>query len=192
MSAAARKRGPGPVLSTETRTAAGIEYTLIRRKVKQMHLRVRRDGTVAVSAWPRASAAEIDRFVAANADWVARAKAARQAESAAEAAPLPDKARAQAQMQAICERYFVLFAGCVAGPLPEICIRDMSSRWGVCNLKRRRITFAQRLVQKPLAAQEYVAMHELCHLLVPNHSALFWAEVAQRMPDWKARRALLR
>ena len=192
MSGSPKKRSPGPVLSTETRTAAGITYTLIRRKVKQMHLRVRRDGTVAVSAWPRASTLEIDRFVAANADWIARAKSVRQKENAADATPLPDKAQAQAQMQAICERFFPLFAGCVPGGLPEICIRDMRSRWGVCNLKRRRITFAQRLVQKPLAAQEYVAMHELCHLLVPNHSALFWAEVSQRMPDWKTRRALLR
>ena len=166
MSAAVKKSSPAP----EARCAAGIEYQLVRRSIKQMHLHVHRNGEVSVSAPLRARAAQAE----------------------AESAPLPDKAEALMQMQAICEGLFPLFADSVPQGLPEICMRDMVSRWGVCNLRRRRITFALRLVQKPLAAQEYVAVHELCHLLVPNHSPLFWAEVEKRMPDWKARRALLR
>lgn len=192
MSATRKTRGPGPVLGTEMRCAAGVEYELVRRRVKQMHLRVRKNGVPAVSAAPRVSAAEADRFVAANTEWIARAQAARAVQAARESEPLPDKAEALLQMQTICERLFPLFAEDISGPLPEITMRDMTSRWGVCNLKRRRITFALRLVQMPLAAQEYVAMHELCHLLVPNHSPLFWAEVSRHMPDWKARRAMLR
>lgn len=188
----AAQKGPGPVLSVEPRCAAGIEYELVRRRVQQMHLRVRKNGTVAVSASPRVRAAEVDRFVAANTGWIAQARAARAAQAARESAPLPDAAAALAQMQAICTRLFPLFESSIPGGLPQITVRDMTSRWGVCNLKRRRITFALRLVQTPLPAQEYVAVHELCHLLVPNHSPLFWAEVERRMPDWKARRALLR
>lgn len=188
MSAAVKKSFPAP----EARCAAGIEYQLVRRSIKQMHLHVHRNGEVSVSAPLRARAAQADRFVAQNTDWIAHAKKARAVQAEAESAPLPDKAEALMQMQAICEGLFPLFADSVPQGLPEICMRDMVSRWGVCNLKRRRITFALRLVQKPLAAQEYVAVHELCHLLVPNHSPLFWAEVEKRMPDWKARRALLR
>ena len=48
------------------------------------------------------------------------------------------------------------------------------------------------LVLAPPAAFEYVLVHELCHLLQPNHSPAFWAEVAQRCPDWSTQRDLLR
>lgn len=186
-----RATGPGPVLSTEIRHAADIEYQAVRRQVQRLHLRVRRDGTVVLSASPRVSGARLDRFVADNAAWVRQAQGLRLAEQQRESLPLPDKDLARAQMQAICLRYWPLFSDQVGGGLPPIKIRHMVSRWGVCNLKKRQITFAQRLVEKPLAAQEYVAVHELCHLLVANHSPQFWAEVERRMPDWKVRRALL-
>ena len=56
----------------------------------------------------------------------------------------------------------------------------------------RQITFALQLYNMPEAAQIYVVVHEYCHFLQPNHSPAFWAEVAKLMPDWKARRDLLK
>ena len=55
-----------------------------------------------------------------------------------------------------------------------------------------QITFALQLYNMPEAAQIYVVVHEYCHFLQPNHSPAFWAEVAKLMPDWKARRDLLK
>ncbi len=68
-------------------------------------------------------------------------------------------------------------------------IRDMKSRWGSCNVRTGKLCFNLRLVQKPPRCLEYVVVHELCHLHVPNHSPRFWALVAAQLPDWKARRA---
>ena len=68
----------------------------------------------------------------------------------------------------------------------------MVSRWGVCAMAKRQITFALQLYNMPPAAQIYVVVHEYCHFLQPNHSPAFWAEVAKLMPDWKARRDLLK
>jgi predicted metal-dependent hydrolase len=48
-----------------------------------------------------------------------------------------------------------------------------------------------RLMQMPAAVFDYVLVHELCHLLVPNHSSRFWREVARALPDFEARRAML-
>ena len=71
-------------------------------------------------------------------------------------------------------------------------LRSMTSRWGVCHMAKRQITFALQLYTMPEAAQIYVVVHEYCHFLQPNHSPAFWAEVAKLLPDWKARRALLK
>ena len=53
-------------------------------------------------------------------------------------------------------------------------------------------TLASRLALQPRAAVEYVIVHEYCHFVHPNHQKEFWALVEQFLPDWKARRALLR
>ena len=57
---------------------------------------------------------------------------------------------------------------------------------------KKQITFALQLYNMPPAAQIYVVVHEYCHFLQANHSPAFWAEVAKLLPDWKARRELLK
>jgi predicted metal-dependent hydrolase len=47
------------------------------------------------------------------------------------------------------------------------------------------------LVQAPAAAFEYVVAHEVAHLLHRNHSAEFWSVLAQTLPDWTDREAML-
>ena len=59
-------------------------------------------------------------------------------------------------------------------------------------MEKKRITLASRLALQPVAAVEYVIVHEYCHFVHPNHQKEFWALVEQFLPDWKARRALLR
>ena len=44
----------------------------------------------------------------------------------------------------------------------------------------------------PRALIDYVAVHELCHLLEANHSASFWQQVRRVMPDFEARRRRLK
>jgi len=68
----------------------------------------------------------------------------------------------------------------------------MTSRWGVCTPGKRQITLALELYNMPEAAQIYVVVHEYCHFLVLDHSPKFWAEVEKILPDWKARRELLK
>lgn len=176
----------------QTRLSAGIAYTLTRRKVKNINLRVRPDGTVAASASPRTPAAAVDAFVAAKADWIRAAQEKMRAQAQQTAAlPLPDKAAALAHFARLSEQVYPAFAHLLGTP-PTIKVRSMTSRWGVCAPAKRQITFALQLYNQPPAAQLYVVVHEYCHFLVPNHSPTFWAEVEKLLPDWKARRRLLR
>lgn len=178
---------------TTMRTAGGIPYELTRRRVKNLNLRVRADGTVAVSAPPRVPLKTVDAFVAGHAEWIGRARrraAGRQ--QARDAAPEPDKARALAYFAALCGRYWPEFAPLCPMGRPAVRVRAMTSRWGSCSLRTNTLTFNTRLMNCPAAAREYVVVHEFCHFAHPDHSPAFWAEVERHMPDWKARRALLR
>ena len=70
-------------------------------------------------------------------------------------------------------------------------VRDMTSRWGSCNTKTKKINLNLQLVHYPLICLEYVILHELCHIRVHGHGADFKALLDRYMPDWKARKKLL-
>ena len=54
----------------QLRSAGGIQYELYRKKIKQLHLRVRDNGTVMVSIPLRTSLEQADAFVCKNAQWI--------------------------------------------------------------------------------------------------------------------------
>lgn len=70
-------------------------------------------------------------------------------------------------------------------------IKSYRSRWGSCHADGR-IYFSWRLIMAPLDVIDYVAAHELCHLLHPNHSAAFWHEVEQLFPAFREQRVWLK
>lgn len=59
-------------------------------------------------------------------------------------------------------------------------------------LRQNRLSFSLYLMAYPEAAIEYVVVHELAHIRHHDHSPAFYREVEAYLPDWRARRALLR
>lgn len=77
-------------------------------------------------------------------------------------------------------------------PYPNLKIRSMKSRWGVCNRKNNNITLNFELFRYPMECLDYVIVHELSHFLVPNHSKEFWSVVEKYYPNYKEVRKKLR
>ncbi len=75
---------------------------------------------------------------------------------------------------------------------PSFRLRLMKSRWGSCNIKTGAMTYNLALLSYPLSCIEYVMVHEFAHLLQPDHSPAYHALMDDLLPDWKARRALLK
>lgn len=175
----------------QLRETNGVIYHLVRRSVKNINLRVREDGTVWVSAPSRVGVEQLDRFVAGRADWIRKAKEnyARRA-SLGEALTVLSRSECQRRLQAALDRVYPLVED--AGvPYPALKLRKMTSRWGSCHYRRASITLNTALAACPEALQDYVALHELCHFLCPDHSPRFYAALSARMPDWKQRRQQL-
>ena len=70
-------------------------------------------------------------------------------------------------------------------------IKDMRTRWGTCNTSTGKLWFSLHLAQKPYHALEYVILHELCHLQVPNHGKDFVRLLDRYMPSWRKIKAEL-
>jgi len=70
-------------------------------------------------------------------------------------------------------------------------IRDQSSRWGSCS-SAGRLNFNWRLILAPEFVLDYVAAHEVAHLIEMNHSPAFWETVRRTLPDMQHGRDWLR
>ena len=68
--------------------------------------------------------------------------------------------------------------------------KRQNSIQGSCTLKNKTIRISERLKEIPLWVLKGVIMHELSHLLVPNHSKKFW-ELANRYPLMERSRGYL-
>ncbi|MBL7839391.1 MAG: M48 family metallopeptidase [Cyclobacteriaceae bacterium] len=63
-------------------------------------------------------------------------------------------------------------------------LQEMTTRWGSCT-SRGKIILNPELVKAPKACIEYVIIHELCHLVHPNHTQKFFDLQTKEMKDWE-------
>lgn len=70
-------------------------------------------------------------------------------------------------------------------PYPNLKIRKMKTRWGVCNRKNNNVTLNSELIKYGYEQIDYVIVHELSHFVHFNHSKDFWTLVSKYCPNYK-------
>lgn len=98
------------------------------------------------------------------------------------------RAEAKRELQARTE----VHAAALGLKVPAVGIADPKSRWGSCTPSRGTIRYSWRLIMAPDWVLDYVAAHEVAHLVHADHSPRFWAVVKQLLGDEKAGRRWLR
>lgn len=66
----------------------------------------------------------------------------------------------------------------------QVRIQRMTRKWGSCSTAGW-VTFSEDLLSESKRFQEYVIVHELLHLRVPNHGKLFKALLNSHIPGWQ-------
>jgi hypothetical protein len=84
-----------------------------------------------------------------------------------------------------------LYAARAGLECPPVLIRNQEKRWGSCSSKGE-LRFNWRIIMAPMSLVDYVVAHEVCHLVVRDHSAAFWKLLTTIMPDYEVRRDRLR
>ena len=194
--AAGRTRaGARSTADERTLLVDGIEVRLSRKRVKNLNLRISRDGAhVDVSAPSWVSEDEVRDFVRRKAAWIEShlAQAADTPMARASQAK-PEEVAAWREVVSACVPALIAawepIMGVKAG---KLAYRNMTSRWGSCQPATGRICINVRLALYPPECLEYVVVHELCHLLERGHGPRFHQLMDAFMPDWKQRRAKLR
>lgn len=214
--------------------------TLVRKKIKNINLRISLSGEVKVSAPLRLPLPQIHRFLEEKREWIdhhRRRIKARQPQHPLtlttgdclyflgdpyewivyEQEKYPrieiDNTRMHCFIKAnasFAEKNELLqrwYRNQMANLLPELIqkweaivgvkinafgIRAMKTRWGSCNILKKRIWLNLNLIEKPLGCLESVIVHELVHLLEASHNKRFYALMSQFMPNWKQHQQSLR
>ena len=168
-----------------------VTYSLERKKVKNINLRIRPDGSILVSANRWVSEKTIENFLRSKENFILRALNKADERAKSDTVQYFDEKEIRYLILELCERIYPVFEA-RGVRFPQIKFRKMKTQWGNCHPQKGVLTFNTRLMYAPRECIEYVVAHEFAHFLQPNHSQLFYAELEKVMPDWKARRKKLK
>lgn len=97
------------------------------------------------------------------------------------------RARALERLQEKADRYARQMGVTPAG----VGVRAFRARWGSCD-RRGQLVFNWPIIKAPHPVVDYVVIHELAHLVHPNHSKAFWKLVEQHCPAFALHRTWLK
>ena len=209
-----------------------VVINVARKRMKNMYIRVRSDGSVQISAPNRLSKTALQDFAHSHYDWIKKQQAvfaarpvvperqylsgeihylwgqpyhlevASSAQSSVQV--LNDKIILQVhgptskeQREALLDKWYRQQLAMAIPPVLARCqdivgvsanewrIKKMKTRWGTCNVLRKRIWINLQLAKKTPDCLDYIVIHELTHLLEKSHNAVFKGYMDQFYPGWR-------
>jgi len=64
-------------------------------------------------------------------------------------------------------------------------VKQMKTKWGSCNIEKKRIWLNLELAKKPEHCLEYIIVHEMVHLLERHHNDRFLYYMDTHLPNWR-------
>lgn len=154
---------------------------------KTIAIQIMEDGRVVVRAPKRAGKGAIEKFLTEKENWIRTkqedirdAYENKKSEQLSDAQKLKMKDLAK-EVFAAKTAHYARIMGVTYG---RITIREQKTRWGSCS-SAGNLNFNWKLLLGPEEVVDYVVIHELAHRREMNHSARFYAVVAEIMPDYK-------
>ena len=158
-----------------------LNVAITRRNVKRVRLQMTAAGLQVIL--PLRYKGEVAEILTKYKHWIARqAVAVQKTQEGLQS--LPRYEQSQTSLEQYIARQINEY-GVPLGVMPNgVSYRQMKTRWGSCSADRK-ITFNKKLRYLPEPLIKYVVVHELTHINHLNHSAQFWQQVAQFVPNYK-------
>lgn len=171
-----------------------FDYELKRSRRKSISLQITKDCRIVVKAPIFMARKRIDDFILQHEEWI-KSHLEVQKKRLEHAPPEPTNEEIKALKSKAKEYIFPKvkeYAHIMGLEYGELKITSAKTRYGSCNTKTHNLCFSYKLIQKPAELVDYVIVHELAHIVHPNHSKDFYGLIEQYMPDYKERIKALR
>lgn len=164
-----------------------VDYSIRRSKrAKRMRLAVYCDGNFVVTVPQSFPTISIDKYVIAKSQWVISKldffkelnKKQKLKLGSNGYALYKDKA-----LEMVQERLTTLNKKYYRFKFNNVAVKSLKTRWGSCS-RRGNLNFNYQILFLTPKIQDYIMIHELCHLKEFNHSSKFWKFVAKSIPDY--------
>lgn len=163
----------------------GVNINIIRKDVKSLSMRTTKEGGVNVSAPLSATQKEIDDFISKHESWIEknvpktlqRVEAKNNFYSQLPLLTHRQQNDARRKLSAIILPLIEKYSKMMNVTPGSIVYSATKSQWGRCTDKTHNLQFSYYLLLLPEWCIEHVVVHELAHIIEPNHSPAFYAVV---------------
>lgn len=166
-----------------------LELNFARNYCRTLHITIKQDGSIYYVVPYGTDEININNFIDEKYDWIKksiekfRIRNINKTTDISEDRALTkyEKKELEYKIYNYIKRYEELL--CVR--VEKFSLRKMKTLWGSCSYHKRTIRFNTKLYFKSDEFIEYIVLHEMCHILIPNHSKKFYNLITTYMPNYK-------
>lgn len=173
-------------------TDGAIIYTIEEsaRRRRTIGISVLPGGAVVVRV-PRGYGARARSAVAEKRAWILRAQERVRHHRGVPSVSAKEREQVRERARTLVHERLAHFNRHYQLPIKRVAIKYTRRLWGSCS-SAGNLNFNAALVHLPPTLQDYLVVHELCHIREHNHSPRFWALVGEVLPEYAALRRELR